>query len=35
MPDMSEMLTSLWGGGAGAGQAGQTRKKVPVRRQQR
>jgi len=30
MPDMSEMLTSLWGGGAPPSQ----KKKVPVRRQQ-
>merc|ERR1712189_83528 len=30
IPDMSEMLTSLWGGGAPQSQ----KKKVPVRRQQ-
>ena len=32
IPDMSEMITSLWGGGA---TQTQTKKKVPVRRQQR
>ena len=32
MPDMSEMITSLWGGGQ---PQAQNKKKVPVRRQQR
>merc|ERR1719283_642947 len=32
MPDMSEMITSLWGGGS---TQTQPKKKVPVRRQQR